>query len=137
MKKTLLIIICCSLFSLGFSQSDVKANYKSIKENSVLVADFLAKELKLDKKQKSMCLNTYAKYAQDLQKMQIKMSNPQKDRALDSKRANMVMLKFTESRDAKIKSILSKKQFDKYLKTLRFINKSDLSINKDKFDKKK
>ena len=134
MKNFFLTFICCSLMSLGMSQVDQKVtkdmNEVNIKKNVVMVATFLEKELKLDKKTKSICLNAYAEYAQRVSLMLKRMSNEDKDKSLSSKNATMVLMKLAKTRDIKIEGVLSKEKFKKYVVLLKHINQSDLSFVK-------
>ena len=141
MKNFFLTFICCSLMSLGMSQVDqkvtkdmnevtMKKNAVTMKKNVVKVSDFLAKELKLDKKTKSICLNAYAEYAQGVSLMLKRMSNEDKDKSLSSKNATMVLMKLAKKRDIKIEGVLSKEKFKKYVVLLKHINQSDLSFVK-------
>ena len=133
MKKFFLTFICCSLMSIGIGQVNQKAQNVNIdtKKNSVLVSDFLEKELNLDKKQKKSCLIAYAEYANNLNITRRKL----KEKGLDIKMSNQELMirsvKLIKIRDLKIKEILSKKQFLKYNKeTIKFINPLTLRVEK-------
>ena len=133
MKKFFLTFICCSLMSIGIGQVNKKAQNVNIdtKKNSVVVSDFLEKELNLDKKQKKSCLIAYAEYANNLNITRKKL----KEKGFDMKMLNQELMrrsvKLIKMRDLKIKEILSKKQFLKYNKeTIKFINPLTLRVEK-------
>tara|TARA_B110000467_G_C17864593_1_gene236593 strand:- start:115 stop:489 length:375 start_codon:yes stop_codon:yes gene_type:complete len=119
--------------SIGIGQVNKKAQNVNIdtKKNSVVVSDFLEKELNLDKKQKKSCLIAYAEYANNLNITRKKL----KEKGFDMKMLNQELMrrsvKLIKMRDLKIKEILSKKQFLKYNKeTIKFINPLTLRVEK-------
>jgi hypothetical protein len=120
--------------SIGIGQVNKKAQNVNIdmKKNSVVVSDFLEKELNLDKKQKKACLIAYAEYANNLN---ISRKKIEEKKISDKKMFNQILLKHSvkliKMRDLKIKEILSKKQFLKYNKeTVMFINPLTLRVEK-------
>jgi len=134
MKKLFLTLICCVLSSVSFGQVDKQTQQINIdvKKNTIIVADFLERELKLDKKQKQICLNAYAEYGNNLNIARKKhLAKKIKDQKLSNQTLLKTSMRFVKMRDIKIKEILSKKQFALYNdKLLRFINPLTLEIDK-------
>jgi FlaA1/EpsC-like NDP-sugar epimerase len=134
MKKLFLTLMCCILSSISFGQVDKKTQQINIdvKKNTVIVADFLESQLKLDKKQKQICLNAYAEYGNNLNIARKKIAaKKNKDQKLSNQTLIKTSIRFVKMRDMKIKDILSKKQFTIYNEELlKFINPLTLQIEK-------
>ena len=133
MKKILLSILCVFFVSLSFAQ-----NGKNLKTNSAKTVDFLAKELRLDAKQKAIVMNAYGEYTNNLRKIQTKMKKrpagkvEEKKYLASKKNINESVLRFSEKRDRMVYDCLKKKQSKTYKQLLTRINPMTLMLEDSK-----
>ena len=148
MKNFLLTLICSLIISFSFSQDKggKYTNFKSdMKENSVKIVEYLANGLRLDDKQKGICMQAFAEYAHNMTKAQVKArrSNPpsskeeQKPGKVDKKELNRYMLKFLEKRDRNVRECLKKRQIEKYNKLIKNVHPLTLNLRSEKLRSEK
>jgi len=133
MKKILLSILCVFFVSFSFAQN----GSKNLKINSAKTVDFLAKELRLDAKQKAIVMNAYGEYAANMMKAQTKAkmspNGKMKNNSVQARKSiNDSMLRFSEKRDKMIKTCLKKKQAKTYSQLVRRINPFTIKLEDPK-----
>ena len=141
MKNFLLTLICSLIISFSFSQDKggKYANFKSdMKQNSVKIVEYLADGLRLDDKQKGICMQAFAEYAHNMTKAQAKSrkaapSSPeQKPGKVDKKELNQYMLRFSEKRDRAVRECLKRRQIEKYNKLIKNVHPLTLNLRSEK-----
>ena len=139
MKNFLLTCLCSLIVTLSFAQDRAITPQKpALKKNSIAAVEYLNDGLKLDAKQRSIVMNAFAEYANNMQKAIKKTSkNPDSEGRVDSKKEiHKYMMRFSTKRDAVVKECLKKKQVGKYDDLVKDLHPFTLAV-RPKADKKK
>tara|TARA_Y100001968_G_C19337270_1_gene707588 strand:+ start:595 stop:1011 length:417 start_codon:yes stop_codon:yes gene_type:complete len=133
MRIFVLTIVCFLIVSVSFAQN--KAN---MKVNSAKTVEFLAKNLKLDAKQKAVFMNAYGEYAANIMKAKRKAQDKlgknvpgvlnKKDDLQGKKALTQYVMRFSTKRDEMVKKCLKKRQVEKYNDLIRNINPHTLEF---------
>ena len=137
MKNLLLSIFLSLAMSFSFAQNNSKADVKEkayLKKNTVTAVNFLAKNLKLDSKQKAIFMNAYSEYANSIAKGSDKMKKMKGERPSMASKKQMqeYVLRFTEKRNSIIIPCLKKKQVKDFNEIQKRINPMTLEVRSDK-----
>ena len=139
MKKLLLMCLCSLIVAFSFAQDrSIKPQKPILKKNSVVVVEYLNKSLKLDDKQRSIVMNAFGEYANNMQKAIEKTSktSDSKKGVEGKKEIYQYMMRFSKKRDAVVKECLKKKQAAKYDDLVRAVQPFTLEVKQSKDDKK-
>jgi hypothetical protein len=147
-------------FTLSFAQNNEvpSIDAQMTKKNSVLVVDYLAQELKLNSKQKSIFMNAFSEYANQISIAHKKINTKNAERyrqetksatsnedMKNSKSSFLIntrkdmspyVLRFTEKRNSRLKEVIRGKQLKKFNEIQRFINPLTLELNIKELNKK-
>ena len=139
MKKLLLKFLCIAFVSLSFGQTkSLGPNKSKLKEQSVKAVEFLSSNLKLDKKQKTIFMNNFAKYADNMTKAIQKASKtndgavPSPSARESSKDIYQYMMRFAKKRDTEIKKCLKKRQLKEYDDLVKRVHPFTLEVKEKK-----
>ena len=137
MKNFLLTCLCSLIVAFSFAQDRAIVPQKpGLKKNSVAAVEYLNDGLKLDAKQRSIVMNAFGEYANNMQKAIKKTSKTPDSGKLDKKEIHRYMMRFSTKRDAVVKECLKKKQAGKYDDLVKDIHPFTLAV-KPKANKKK
>tara|TARA_B100001250_G_scaffold355112_1_gene329405 strand:+ start:732 stop:1151 length:420 start_codon:yes stop_codon:yes gene_type:complete len=138
MKNFLLTCLCSLIVAFSFGQDkSIKPQKPILKKNSIEAVEYLNKNLKLDAKQRSIVMNAFSEYANNMQKAIQKTSKSPDPKKVDSKKeVHKYMMRFATKRDAVVKECLKKKQVAKYDDFVRDIHPFTLAV-RPKTEKKK
>ena len=146
--KNIILTLILIFSSLSFAVQ--RADINDTKKNVPVLVNYLAKNLKLNSKQKAVVMNAFSEYANSIivskskfmKKMSVdykkstKANSPRnsKDDYKVAERKHMTpyVLRFTEKRNAIINDVLRGKQKKQYKDLQKFFNPMTLELNKDK-----
>lgn len=138
MKNLILSLLTVFMFSFSFSQ-DKPITAKQLKENSQKSVEYLKKELKLKGDKLSVVTAAYTKYADELAKLNEKMSQKNKSAkgnkkaAVENKKAKWKMMSdFLKQRDEAIKKSMSSKEATRYTNASRSIHPFTLELRQSR-----
>tara|TARA_B100002052_G_C15847293_1_gene583164 strand:- start:979 stop:1401 length:423 start_codon:yes stop_codon:yes gene_type:complete len=139
MRNLLLSVVLCLAMSFSFAQSEIKTlNEKMAKKNVIVVVDFLTKNLKLDSKQKAICMNAYSEYANAIIKGNNKVNKMHTKPTMASrKQMQEYVLRFSEKRNKTFMPCLNKKQAKQFSELQRQIDPRTLEVRERSAKKKK
>tara|TARA_B100000900_G_C20374569_1_gene631852 strand:- start:101 stop:565 length:465 start_codon:yes stop_codon:yes gene_type:complete len=151
MKNIFLTVI---LISFSFSFAKQPTDLKYVKKNVPLVVDYLAQNLKLNSKQKTVMMNAFSEYANSIiisrtklerkissdVKKSTKVDSPRKPKEAyvitEMKHMRPYVLRFTEKRNTMISEVLRGKQKKQFNDLQKSINPMTLEINNIKEENK-
>ena len=146
--KNIILTILLIFSSVSFAIQ--RADFNETKKNVPILVDYLAQNLKLNSKQKTVVMNAFSEYANSIivskskfmKKMSVdykkstKANSPRnsKDDYKVAERKHMApyVLRFTEKRNAIINDVLRGKQRKQYNDLQKYINPITLELKEDK-----
>ena len=140
MKNLIVSLLLSLVTSFSFGQSKEMKERKLMKQNVVKAVDYLTASLKLDAKQKSICMNAFSEYGDNIYKAKQKVNDkiskktPNKDRnELAAKREMQAhVLRFVAKRNKMIQSCLKERQLKKFNQIVHNINPHTLEVRPKK-----
>jgi hypothetical protein len=144
------IILTTILIFSSVSFAIQRADFNDTKKNVPAVVDYLAQNLKLNSKQKTVIMNAFSDYANSIilsrSKLMKKISEDAKKstkpstdkdsrvalKLAERKHMTPYVIRFTEKRNATINDVLRGKQKKQYNDLQKFINPITLEINQPK-----
>ena len=143
MKNFLLTCLCSLIVAFSFGQDKAKNSTSDLKRQSVVVVEYINKNIKLDPKQKTIVMNAFSEYAANIKRALEKTSEKtSKDKSLDliqkmkadasasknKKKIHEYMLRFSTKRDKMVKECLKKKQLKQYNDIVKNIHPFTLEV---------
>jgi len=158
--RNIILTLLCLFSTMSFAQINQPPmpDAKIAKKNAALVVNYLADELKLNSKQKTIFNNAFSEYAYQVSKAHKKISDkntkkyPQESKSVSSnvdmknikkssymktrKALTPYVLRYTEKRNAIVKDVLRGKQLKKFNEIQKYIDPLTLKLNRDRVNKK-